>query len=199
MKKKTKIQMVMTIGITLNVIGALIAMTFSIPSYMDSIGTILVAGLLGPKYAMLTGVLGSLTSGFTFDIYSFYYAPVQLMTGFFAGILYHTTWLQGKKTPIGSLLVGIPTSIASAMITAYLFGGLTAGSSSAFVFLFHNLGLNLVVSIFVVQILTDYTDKLLAVYLTRLIIERGNLMEKWGIAWKDTTTLQTKQKEKSFS
>ena len=70
MKKKTKIQMVMTIGITLNVIGALIAMTFSIPFYMDSIGTILVAGLLGPKYAMLTGVLGSLTSGFTFDIYS---------------------------------------------------------------------------------------------------------------------------------
>lgn len=199
MKKKTKIQMVMTIGITLNVIGALIAMTFSIPFYMDSIGTILVAGLLGPKYAMLTGVLGSLTSGFTFDIYSFYYAPVQLMTGFFSGILYHTTWLQGKKTPIGSLLVGIPTSIASAMITAYLFGGLTAGSSSAFVFLFHNLGLNLVVSIFVVQILTDYTDKLLAVYLTRLIIERGNLMEKWGIAWKDTATLQTKQKEKSFS
>lgn len=167
MKKKTKIQMVMTIGITLNVIGALIAMTFSIPFYMDSIGTILVAGLLGPKYAMLTGVLGSLTSGFTFDIYSFYYAPVQLLTGFFAGILYHTAWLQGKKTPIGSLLVGIPTTIASAMITAYLFGGLTAGSSSAFVFLFHNLGLNLVVSIFVVQILTDYTDKLLAVYLTR--------------------------------
>lgn len=198
MKKKTKIQMVMTIGITLNVIGALIAMTFSIPFYMDSIGTILVAGLLGPKYAILTGVLGSLTSSFTFDIYSFYYAPVQLLTGFFAGILYHTAWLQGKKTPIGSLLVGIPTSIASAMITAYLFGGLTAGSSSAFVFLFHNLGLNLVVSIFVVQILTDYTDKLLAVYLTRLIIERGNLMEKWGIAWKDTATLQTKQKEKSF-
>ena len=57
--------------------GAFIAMTLSIPFYMDSIGTILVAGLLGPKYAMLTGVLGSITSGITFDMYSFYYAPVQ--------------------------------------------------------------------------------------------------------------------------
>ena len=66
MKKQTKIQMVVTIGIILNVVGAFIAMTFSIPFYMDSIGTILIAGLLGPKYAMLTGVLGSITSGFTF-------------------------------------------------------------------------------------------------------------------------------------
>ena len=72
MKKQTKIQMVVTIGIILNVVGAFIAMTFSIPFYMDSIGTILIAGLLGPKYAMLTGVLGSITSGFTFDMYSFY-------------------------------------------------------------------------------------------------------------------------------
>ena len=55
MKKQTKIQMVVTIGIILNVVGAFIAMTFSIPFYMDSIGTILIAGLLGPKYAMLTG------------------------------------------------------------------------------------------------------------------------------------------------
>ena len=83
MKKKTKIQMVIIMGIVFNVLGAFIAMTFSIPFYMDSIGTILVAGLLGPKYAMLTGVLGSITSGMTFDMYSFYYAPVQLLTGFF--------------------------------------------------------------------------------------------------------------------
>ena len=60
MKKETKKQMLITIGIVLNVVGAFIAMTFSIPFYMDSIGTILIAGLLGPKYAMLTGVLGNL-------------------------------------------------------------------------------------------------------------------------------------------
>lgn len=199
MKKRTKIQMVIAMGITLNVIGAFIAMTFSIPFYMDSIGTILVAGLLGPKYAMITGVLGSITSGMTFDMYSFYYAPVQLSTGFFAGILYHSHWLQGKRTPIGSLLVGIPTSLLSALITALLFNGITSGSSSVFVLLFHNLGFNLVLSILLVQVVTDYMDKLIAVYMTKLIIERGHLYEKWGITWKDTATLQTKQKEKLFS
>jgi len=180
--------MVIVLGIIFNVLGAFIAMTFSIPFYMDSIGTILVAGLLGPKYAMLTGVLGSLTSGFTFDMYSFYYAPVQLLTGFFAGILYHSRWLTGKWMPVGSILVGVPTSLASALITAQLFGGITSASSSAFVFMLHRLGLPLVISIFMIQVATDYLDKLLAVYITNLMITRGRLYEKWGIAWKDTAT-----------
>lgn len=192
MKKRTQIQVVIALGITLNVIGAFIAMTFSIPFYMDSIGTILVAGLLGPKYAMLTGVLGSLTSGMTFDMYSFYYAPVQISTGFFAGILYHSQWLKGKRMPIGSLLVGIPTSLLSAVITALLFNGITSGSSSAFVIMFNHMGIPLVLSILLVQVVTDYLDKLMAVYLTSLVIERGHLYEKWGIKWKDTATLQIK-------
>ena len=199
MNKKMKVQMIIAMGIIFNVLGAFIAMSFSIPFYMDSIGTILVAGLLGPKYAMLTGVLGSLTSGITFDVYSFYYAPVQLLTGFFAGILYHGPWLKGWKTVFGAILVGVPTSIASAFITALLFHGIASGASSAIVVVLNNLGLNLVLSIFLVQVMTDYTDKPLAIFFTKLIIERGNLYEKWGIPWKDTVTLQTKSKEKLYS
>lgn len=200
MKKRTKIQFVVALGIVFNVMGAFIAMNFSIPFYMDSIGTILVAGLLGPWYAMLTGVLGSLTSGMTFDMYSFYYAPVQLLTGFFAGMLYHTPWLKGYKTILGAILVGVPTSLASAFITAQLFHGITSGASSAIVILFNSMGLNLVTSIFIVQVLTDYTDKLFAVILTRTLIERGRLYEKWGEKqWKDTATLKAKCKEKLFS
>lgn len=184
--KKIRIQLVIVIGICLNVVGAYIAMSFSIPFYMDSIGTILVAGLLGPKYAMLTGVLGSLTSGLTFDAYSLYYAPVQLLTGFFAGMLYHTKWLSGKRIFIGNILVGIPTSLASAYITALLFNGITSGSSSAIVLILNKAGLNLVLSILLVQVFTDYTDKLLAVIFTKIVIERGKLYDKWGIKWNAT-------------
>ena len=42
-------------GISLNVIGALIALTLRLPIYLDSIGTILIACLLGSKYAVMTG------------------------------------------------------------------------------------------------------------------------------------------------
>ena len=177
---KFKKQIVMTIGIMLNVVGAYIAMNLSIPFYMDSIGTILVAGLLGPKYAMVTGVLGSLSSGILFDVYSFYYAPTQLLTGYFAGVLYHSKWLEGKRKILGIFLVGFPTSLVSAIITASLFGGITSSSSSILVILLNKIGLPLVLSVLLMQVVTDCLDKAIAIALTKMIVKKGRLQEKWG-------------------
>ena len=54
-------------GIAINIIGAFIALGLRLPIYLDSVGTIFIACVLGPKYAVATGVLGSLVSGMTFD------------------------------------------------------------------------------------------------------------------------------------
>jgi len=170
--KKIQKHTIVIMGIVLNVMGAYIAMTFKIPFYMDSIGTVFVAGMLGPKYAIITGLLGSFVSGMTFDIYSLYYAPVQIFTGFFAGVLYHTKWLNGKRMVIGNLLVAVPTSLASALITAGLFHGITSSGSTFLVIILHKLRFNLVVSILLVQIFTDYIDKLLAVMISKIVIKR---------------------------
>ena len=58
----------MGVGVALNVVGAFIAVTLKLPIYMDSIGTILISCLLGPKLGVLTGLCGSIVSGITFDI-----------------------------------------------------------------------------------------------------------------------------------
>ena len=158
-------QCMIAIGIVINIVGAFLALNLRLPVYLDSIGTVLVSGLLGPVYGMVTGVLGSLISGITFDIYSLYYAPVQLFTGLMAGLVFWTVWLKGWRLPIGSLAVSLPTSVVSAMITAFLFGGITSSGSSYLVVLMNNLGMNLTLSCFLVQVLTDYGDKLIAVIL----------------------------------
>ena len=158
-------QCMIAIGIVINIVGAFLALNLRLPVYLDSIGTVLVSGLLGPVYGMVTGVLGSLISGITFDIYSLYYAPVQLFTGLMAGLVFRTVWLKGWRLPIGSLAVSLPTSVVSAMITAFLFGGITSSGSSYLVVLMNNLGMNLTLSCFLVQVLTDYGDKLIAVIL----------------------------------
>ena len=142
-------------GISLNVIGALIALTLRLPIYLDSIGTILIACLLGSKYAVMTGVCGSLVSGFTFDPYSIYFAPVQLSTGLLAGLMYNKGFL-------------LPTSIISACIAAFLFGGVTSSGSSYIVQILSHFNVPMVVSVFVTQVCTDYADKFLAVSLVAL-------------------------------
>ena len=158
----------MAMGISINIIGALIALTLKLPIYLDSIGTILVACLLGPKYAVMTGVCGSLVSGMTFDPYSLYFAPVQISTGLFAGVMYNKGFLNGKKTPLGVFIFTLPTSLISAVIAAYLFGGVTSSGSSYIVQILSNLNVPMVVSVFVTQVCTDYADKFLAVILVAL-------------------------------
>lgn len=167
MHKQTNIRKLtlMGFGVALNIVGAFIALQFKLPIYLDSIGTILIACLLGPKYAVLTGLSGSLISGITFDIYSLYFAPVQISTGFLAGIMYKRHWLIGKRVLIGVLCFALPTSLISAIIAAILFGGITSSGSSYVVQLLITLGLGDIISIFITQILTDYMDKLMAVIL----------------------------------
>ncbi|MGL6106811.1 ECF transporter S component [Romboutsia sp.] len=170
MKKSMDIRNITLIGlgIALNVTGAFIAFSLKLPIYLDSIGTILIACLLGPKYAVITGVCGSLVSGFTFDIYSMYFAPVQITTGFIAGMMYKHGFLNGKKTPLGVLIFTIPTSIISAIITAFLFGGITSSGSSYIVQLLKVVGMPEIASVFITQILTDYADKFIAVVMVGL-------------------------------
>lgn len=164
----TKNLTLMAMGISLNIIGALVALTLRLPIYLDSIGTILVACLLGPKFAVMTGVCGSLVSGMTFDPYSLYFAPVQISTGLLAGLMYEKGFLKGKKTPLGVFVFTLPTSIISAVIAAFLFGGVTSSGSSYIVQMISHFNVPMVVSVFITQVFTDYADKFLAVILVAL-------------------------------
>ncbi|MEG0579528.1 MAG: ECF transporter S component, partial [Niameybacter sp.] len=137
-------------GIALNIVGAFVALTLRLPIYLDSIGTIMVACLLGPKYAILTGLGGSVVSGVTFDIYSLYFAPVQITTGLLAGWMFQKGWLKGKRMPIGVLLFTLPTSLISAIIAAAVFGGVTSSGSSYIVQVLSVVGVPTVVSVFIV-------------------------------------------------
>lgn len=42
--------------------------------------------LLGPIYGMLPNLLSGILMGMTTDIYSLYFAPVGMVTGFMAGL-----------------------------------------------------------------------------------------------------------------
>lgn len=171
-KKFTPVrQCMVALGIVLNIVGAFIALNLRMPIYLDSIGTVLSGALLGPAYGIATGVLGSLISGITFDIYSLYYAPVQIFTGLMAGLLFRSRWLEGRRLPFGSLFLSLPTSVVSAVITAFLFGGITSSGSSYLVVLMSKLGLNLTLSCFIVQVVTDYGDKLVAVLLVSAVLK----------------------------
>lgn len=172
-KKLTILQMAfLALAAVLNMVGANIALVLRIPLYLDTLGTFLAAVLFGPFYGMIPGLLSGLLTGITTDIYSLFYLPVQLVTGFAGGLLFYGRSFQTKKyrLPLYSIAVTIPGTIVSASITAFLFGGITSSGSTFIVQALHHLGLNLTASVFCVQLATDYLDRTLMLFLAVLVI-----------------------------
>ena len=91
------------------------------------------------------------------------------MTGIVAN---HFSLKKWRMIP-GALLITIPGTIVSSIITAVLFGGITSSGSTIIVQLLNKAGLGLTASVFIVQIMTDYLDRLLSLmlvtYLLRMI------------------------------
>ena len=161
---------VIALAIVLNVIGGHIALLFHLPIYLDSIGTIMIAMLYGPVYGMLPPLLYGLVMGFTLDIYSLYFMPVGLMLGLMTGLVSKYFSLKKWRMIPGAMLITIPGTIVSSIITAVLFSGITSSGSTVIVQVLNKAGLGLTASVFIVQILTDYLDRLLSLVVVTYLL-----------------------------
>lgn len=75
------------ISIAINMIGGQLASMVKLPIFLDSIGTLISAVLLGPVIGMLTGLLTNLLWGLLTDPIAAAFAPVAMVIGLVAGWL----------------------------------------------------------------------------------------------------------------
>lgn len=160
---------VIAFAIVINIIGGQLALMLQLPIYLDCIGTVLTAALCGWFYAMVPNLLSGLIFGMISDIYSLYYAPVGILLGALIGIVWkkkknNRTWLFSA-----ALIVTVPTSMLSACITSWLFGGITSSGSTFIVQLLAKTPIGLTMSCFIVQLFTDYIDRLVALFLVNVL------------------------------
>ncbi len=162
---------IMSIAVVLNIIGAFIAVALKLPIFIDTIGTFLSAFLFGPIGGMLTGIVTSLINGLTFDPYSLYFIPVQVIIGLIAGICYKKNLFKGKFLILGIIITTVMGSLMASLISAFVFGGITSSGTSFIVMYLKGAGVNIVASIFSTQILFDLLDKSITVLLVLTILK----------------------------
>lgn len=156
------------LAVCVNVVGGQIALLLRLPIYLDSIGTLLTGALLGPIYGMVPNLLSGLVMGITGDVYSLYFAPVGMITGLMAGLapkLFKNGMFTRKRLLFpAALVITAPGTILSALICAGLFGGITSSGSTILVQLLSHTFLGTTGSVFVVQIVTDYADRVAGLF-----------------------------------
>lgn len=158
------------LAIVINIVGSYIALGFHLPIYLDSIGTIMTAILLGPFYGLFSGVLSALITGMTSDIYALYYMPVGVVLGIVTGLIFQKN--KTNKLFVKAFCISVPASLISACITATIFGGITSSGSTMLVQLLAKTPLGLTLSCLIVQFFTDYFDRLLSLWLVFSVIKK---------------------------
>ncbi len=211
-KKLTSFQLcLVAMAVGVNVAGGQLALLLKLPIYLDSVGTILTGALLGPWLGMVPNLLSGIIMGMTTDIYSLYFAPVGMITGFMAGLVWKK-WLggggraaagetagaggtaevrrkagaggtaaPGRKLWLAALAVAVPGTMVSSTICAAVFGGITSSGSTVLVQLLARTPLGMTASIFLVQIVTDYADRAVSMFLVARFLRAlpAGLKEKW--------------------
>ncbi|HFZ9508942.1 TPA: ECF transporter S component [Streptococcus agalactiae] len=153
-----------SIAIAINLVGANLALFLRLPIYLDTIGTLLIAVILGPWYAASTAFLSALINWMTTDIFSLYYSPVAIVVAIITGILIKRN-CKPSSLLWKSLIISLPGTIIASVITVILFKGITSSGSSIIAQFLHGIGLDMTSSLILVQVGTDYMDRLISLIL----------------------------------
>lgn len=153
-----------SIAIAINLIGANLALFLRLPIYLDTIGTLLIAVILGPWYAASTAFLSALINWMTTDIFSLYYSTVAIVVAIITGILIKRN-CKPSSLLWKSLIISLPGTIIASVITVILFKGITSSGSSIIAQFLHGIGLDMTSSLILVQVGTDYIDRLISLIL----------------------------------
>ena len=159
----------LAVGINL-ALGQVAAVTH-VPLFLDTVGTVLVAVLVGTWAALATGFFSQLV--FTVISGNFtwlWFLPVQLAVAAYAGGaarvgVFRRLWV----TVMAGLGLGVFAASMSWPISFFVFGGVTGGGATALIVLLRSTGLSLGWSVYAGGLVADLLDKTVTFLLVRTV------------------------------
>lgn len=169
------IAIMIPLGVAINYVGGLIAQSLALPIYLDSIGTIIVASIMGPWVGAISGVLfnivSSLISG---NMIASLFAICNIGTGIIVG--YMAKYGRFKSVTdivIASLLVALWNAITGAPIAMVVYGGVDGNVGTNLMIAGLNaLGQDMKAAAFISRIPVNLIDKGLGCIIARVVLSK---------------------------
>lgn len=117
------------VGVSISVVGYQMSQILKLPIFVDQIGTILVSMIAGPWVGMVTGMLSNIVNGMIFPT-SFAYAIVSMLIGLVSGFLSKWKWYTNIVGIVfGCAVLNAVSSMSAAVVTVFMFGGVTGAGT----------------------------------------------------------------------
>jgi energy-coupling factor transport system substrate-specific component len=148
------------------------ASTVSLPLFLDTVGTVLVACLTGLVPALITGLISQVVMTMISGNATWLaFLPVQLSIGAYAALAARRGWFH---TTVGAALAGLGLGVLAATLSwpiSYLaFGGVTSGGVALVTTMLTGIGVSLRWAVYFSSLANDVLDKTVTFLLVRAVL-----------------------------
>jgi energy-coupling factor transport system substrate-specific component len=160
------------LGVAINLVIGQVAAALLLPVYLDTVGTILVAALVGPRAAIVAGLVSQVLSAVISGNFAWLpFAVVQVVIALYAAGAARLGLFRRFWTAVAAGLgLGFVSASCSAPIAYFLFGGVTAGGVTVVTAVLRALGVPLGVAVASASFATDLLDKAIVCGLVCVIL-----------------------------
>lgn len=160
------------VGVSINVVGYQMSQILKLPIFIDQIGTILVSMITGPWVGMVTGLLGNVVNGMIYPT-AFGYAIVSMLIGFVSGFFSRWKWYSNiVGVVIGCALLNVVSSVSAAVVTIFMFGGVTGAGTDLLTAVFVASGQALWNSVLTTNVISGTVNTIVNFAIAWIIVRR---------------------------
>lgn len=159
-----KVMIFIAVGVVFNIVLTMVANTIGGGIlFLDTVGTIFVAALLGPIPGVLTGILTNLVNGVLVGPTEIPFLLVNAAVGLIVGFAAKRTQDYNLPTAIiVGLILAVVAPLIGTPIALWLFGGLTGSGMDFLVIWLKSAGQGIFSAVFLTKIVNNLADKVLS-------------------------------------
>ncbi|SMP43389.1 CD3073 family putative ECF transporter S component [Anoxynatronum buryatiense] len=170
--RSTRAMVLASMGIVVNIVLGTIVSTLQIPLlFLDTMGTILVAAVLGPLAGAMTGGLTNIIQGAITNPRTIPFALVNIVIGVIVGLVVRRFRFDLKTAVITGLVLAVVAPLIGTPISVLMFGGLTGGGTDIMVAWLLASGQRIFTAAFIPRVTGNLVDKVASCVLVALMLK----------------------------
>jgi len=160
------------LAVAINIVLGILTSMLKLPIYLDTIGTVVTAVLVGPLAGAVVGACTNIITGFIYSIQDIPFLLVNVAVALVAGFIAK----KFKFTLISAIICGLILSVLCPLIGTpigiFIYGGLTGTVTDVIVMALKNSGSDIFAASFVAKVANNLLDKVGTCIIAFVLIQR---------------------------
>ena len=170
--QSTNAMIIASLGIVINIVLGTIVHALQIPLlFLDTVGTIFVAVVLGPLAGALTGGLTNVIQGILTNPKDIPFAIVNIAVGLIVGYIAKKFRFDLKVSIITGLILSVVAPLIGTPISVFIYGGLTGGGTDLIFTWLLSTGKSIFTAAFIPRITGNFIDKVASCVLVSVLLK----------------------------